>query len=162
MINRQQHKLSCGAVAVHNALEWSGFDTSYEEVLGLFKELKLDPLKGQWPYHLSKVLKGQKVENYSILAPTLKDIDKVIDSGDSIIFNYSWYDEDSKRMGAHFVFIDAIKGQRVRAWNSSQTNKTPWITRKRLKKLLRFTATNKHWDIDPIWFHNMLVIKAPK
>lgn len=160
MINRQPHKMSCGPVAVYNALEWSGFDTSYEEVFELFREIGKDPLSGSWQYHLSVVLRNQGIEHYGMYAPTFKDIEDILKAGDSIIFSYSW--EDGNRIGAHFVFIDKMTDKMLRVWNSSPVNKTPWITKKRLKKLLKFTAKSKNELLDPVDYHQMFVIKAPK
>ena len=144
VINRQQHKRSCGLTAIANAYQWLGGKMGYKNSLG-FGEVEKISAKGLWPYEMVNGLEKLGIDHEVRFSLTQRDIDKIVKAGDAIIYLYSWKRKDKKgklKRGAHYVFIDAVKDKKIRAWNWSRKGKTPWMSRKHLSKYVN--GTNRH------------------
>lgn len=89
-INKQRHKMTCGATAVANCLKALGQKTSYDNILSNFDRVVPDHRSGVTPLELTKMLNtvGIKFKRHDSIKSS--DISNILDKGNLIIFRYSW------------------------------------------------------------------------
>lgn len=137
--------MSCGPVVILNVRKWLGRNhTSYREHLYLFEKWGFDE-DGMWPKDLSRALNAMGIRYKRKSFAVVTDIEKALKNGNSVILSYAWHHKG--RRGAHYVFIDRDTGKHFRAWNWSNTSKTPYISKLLLRRFFRFSKSsyNKKW-----------------
>lgn len=154
MINKQQHKTTCGPVAIVNALRWMGYCNTYDEMVEFAKE-HLDfkhrgfkhPREKQFGVCYSQLQLGLKtlgIKHKLIRKATLSDVTKALNEGKAVILRFQW-----NRKYGHYVFIDKHTKKFVRAWNFlDKKNKTPIVSKSKLRK--RITYTNRQYALRKI------------
>lgn len=136
MINRQQHKTSCGPVAFKNALEFVGIRSSYDEILQFsmdFLDFEHDGM------YWGKLLLGLRLSGFTPRVhktPTFKLFSETLKAGHGIILLYRW-SVKGKNSG-HFVFIDQETPKSFRVWNATKT-RSEWLPKKVLARHLRYS-----------------------
>ncbi len=149
-INKQQHSYSCGPVAILNVRKWLGCKhTGYRKNIGHFRSFGYSG-DGMWPRYLSITLNKMKIKYKRKNNATMTDIEKALDKGCSVVLNYAWHNRED---GAHYAFIDKHTVKSVRAWNWSDIHKTPYLSKKQLRKWFRYSNKyyNKRWnEVKPI------------
>lgn len=141
MINKQQHKTTCGPVAVVNALRWMGYCNTYDEIVEFFKEhfgFEHNPpprrSRGVSCCKLRRGLQKLRIKHRLIQKANLSDITRALDDGKAVILRFQW----NRRFG-HYVFIDKHTKNFVRAWNMLHSNKTPLVSKKKIRKHITYT-----------------------
>ena len=145
-INKQQHATSCGPVAILNVRKWLGRKhTAYRPNLHHFEKWGYDE-EGMWPRELSRALNAMKIKYRRKSLVNIKDIEKAVSLGHSVILCYAWVGKDGSS-GTHYVFIDRDTGKCFRAWNYSSSWKTPYLSKVLLRKWFKHSKDryNKTW-----------------
>lgn len=147
MINKQQHKKSCGPVALFNTLKWKGHNTSYNDIINLGIEKGWFDFKiGMKTQSMLNVLKTFDVEYTVMRNVTLKGIRKNIKSGSSVILVH-----DVISGGAHATFINKFTKHYMTAWNNQSwpITSTPKLSNKKISSYLRLSKNlhkkTKNW-----------------
>jgi len=120
-IKKQQHKLSCGPVAIMNALKWLGESVSYKKDLKLFEQIGYTIKHGWWRHELRRGLNYFNIKHKLYKQPTLQDMKNILKRGNSIILAYDWFAENSD--GGHYIFMDSYNGKYFQAYNVSKKGK---------------------------------------
>ena len=157
MIDKQQHKLTCGPVAIKNALTFTGVRSSYMEILNFSKEfLEYKLSEGMRSHIVSRGLKLLGIPHVVKRNVTFDSIRRELKQGHGVILLYKWvrkYSTGEKRYGGHYVFIDKEVKKSFRAWNGP--HKTAYMPKTYLAHVLGYSA--RHYKDYP-W---MAVIKLP-
>jgi hypothetical protein len=140
MINRQQYKADCGPVSVYNALRDNGIRCSYDEIIDMSYQHTTFDYDGMWAFEVSRLLRLSGLTIKTKKNVILKDIEKALDQNKTIILLYRWYHKG--RNGGHFVYINDHTKKKIKVYNSSKENKTPWINKSTLSEYIRYS--NRH------------------
>ena len=115
-VNKQQHKASCGPVAVINALKWLGCSVNYRDSLDIFKVLGYhENGGGTWKSGVINMLRFFKIRFEFKDRIKVRDIEKAIDDGYSVVLSYRWY--ENNKYGNHLVFIDKYTDKLIKSKN---------------------------------------------
>ena len=132
-ITRQPHNMSCGPVAVINALKWLGYSATYRDHINSF----------EWSYKngirhskITKSLREYGVKFKIKENPTVSNIEKALDNGRSVMLSWCWYSNSNgkKKSGRHCVFIDKHTSTQIMSkntWGLHPSNKD-FLTKKKL------------------------------
>ena len=134
MINRQQHRNSCGPTALLNTIKWLGVykHVTYKDVMYVCHNSdRYNSKTGMVRSNLRSMLKDIRIKHHVIRRVTFKDIDYELDRGNAVILQYH---HDT---GGHYIFIDKYTDKFYRAWNDTKFNKGPYRARKSLAKWIR-------------------------
>ena len=138
MINRQQHFGTCGATAIANLAQHVGIPMSYKNSLKFFKDaINENPLHGAWLYTVRSALNVLGIKHRCKKNLKMKDIERELDKGNSMIFLYAWC-VNGKR-GGHYVFINGHTDKYITAYNASKVNTSPRITKKKLSDYIKYS-----------------------
>lgn len=100
---KQQDYVSCGPVAIINAMKWKGIRATRESHLKkIKKECRCDRY-GTYPEDMAKVLKKYIPSAEHIYEPSIRLLDNILDLGLAAIIGYSYLRND-KVEEAHYVF----------------------------------------------------------
>ncbi len=128
-INHQQHKATCGPVAVMNVMKHRGWKGSYRDNVEWFKIFGLSRT-GMWSHELEKVLKFLNIKFKRLNLCKVTDIEKTLNRGNTVILNYQWYIKNKN--AGHFIFITRHTKHFLNAYNITKCGSL-----KESKKLLR-------------------------
>lgn len=132
LINAQRGVGDCGPIAIANLIKWCGIRTTYREVRSFCIGTRtMIPGIGMLQEQMWGLLKTLKVRFRKYRKFGLKDIDRAIAEGSSIVLMY-----ETRRFGGHAVFIDATSKKRIRVWNRTQGH-FPWYSRRDVSDDLR-------------------------
>lgn len=141
-INVQRHGASCGPIAVANVIKWHGVETSYKAVLDFCQKINVYvPGIGVWPEGMRYVLKCLRIKFKIKRNFSLKDLDKVLESGGSFIIGYP-----TKYGRAHVSFVDKKFKNNYRMWNRLHT-KSFKNSKSELEKLIKQAKINREYLI---------------
>ncbi len=102
-INKQPDGYSCGPVAVMNAIKWLGGKMSFKKDRDIFTGFGCDK-DGTNRLELTESLKAFNIKHKYYKTTTIKDIERCLARGSSVILLYKLYVE--RGSWGHCVFID--------------------------------------------------------
>ncbi|MFA5024119.1 MAG: C39 family peptidase [Patescibacteria group bacterium] len=82
---KQRDEYSCGPIAILNAMKWLGKPVTYKDLARLKDICCCRSPNGTWPKVISVVLKILKIKYLYKAKPSIKEIDKHLDDGGSIL-----------------------------------------------------------------------------
>lgn len=145
-INKQRHKMTCGATAVANCLKALGQKISYDNILSTFDRVTPDHRTGVTDLELTEMLNafGIKFKRHDSIKSS--DISKILDQGNLIVFRYSW--KEGTTQGGHVLLIRGETKKFYKVCNGRK-NGSPLYSKKRMFKHIYFS--NRH-DYSTIGF----------
>lgn len=144
MIQKQQHRTSCGVVAAANALEWSGIPVTYKEMVDYSKSEHGFKHKGMKFSTVQLMLDELGLETKKVAHPSVSYIEEELNKGNAVVLLYRWFYKG--RNGGHFVFIDDHTDTQFNAWNMCGKNKTPRVSKKAVAKDLAYSKRHHGKD----------------
>lgn len=118
-INKQQHKLSCGPVAILNAIKWLRWKgISYREMFPLFYGLGFNHEHGQTNWWFSRALNLLNIKHKFKQNITMTDIENALDAGHAVVVNYAW-----SLNCRHYFFVTGHTNKKLVTWNSWKKHK---------------------------------------
>ena len=156
---KQKDMYSCGPVVIMNVLKWAGVKFSYQEKIGVLREVcGCKPGRGTSHPNLDQALRWAvwevegKLRIRRVRRPKLCQIEKHLGSGGVVVLNYAWKRAD--KGDRHYTLLTGVSrsGQYFWSANSFTTSSAVnWHTRDELKAdILRFQRTDpkcKAWFI---------------
>ena len=134
-IRHQPHGMSCGPVAVLNALKWLGYSASYRDHIFNFE---WDFKNGTRHNSITQSLREYGVKFKIKSNPTAADIERILDNGRSVVLSWAWY--EGGRSARHCIFID---GHTLTIFLSKNT----WSNKSTKKDLMPKKTLNKYFRI---------------
>jgi len=117
LINDQRHAVSCGPVAISNALKWLGISpNAYDLIHAHCMNHKYKPWAGGMPHDgLSAALRGLSVKFQHVVHPTVSDIEQILDQGKCCILGYRYW--RNRECRGHYLFITGHSQKRFKISN---------------------------------------------
>jgi len=103
-ITEQPHRMSCGSIAIMNALKWLGYSAPYRETMKDLEKAGYEPKKSKWACDMKAILKAYGIKFKFHENVTVNKMKKIVNKGNALIFAYDWV--TTTRHGTHYIFID--------------------------------------------------------
>lgn len=148
-ISKQKHNGSCGPIAIMNVMKWHGYSAPYSEFIN---KIKWCPQRGMYGGWMAEELQLYGFNFREVRKPNFKDIEKAIDSGNSVILMYRWFSvkKGKKRNGGHFVWIRDYNDKYFVAENANRKCPRNLMKREILAKYFRVCGRHEKWGNYPI------------
>jgi hypothetical protein len=109
--------MTCGLVALANAMKWKGLKVSYNYIYKRRYKFfpHFDPKAGINPTSIVTQLHKLNIKNYQIINPTAKQLRHFAKIGCSIIIRYRWF--DGEETGGHIFFCKNVTKKFIIGYN---------------------------------------------
>lgn len=160
---QQRDRVSCGPVSITNALKWAGLDATGRDSLPFLKfacrtvdlENPTDfESQGTDDWDFDRVLRYVGKGTFKVRRkkfPSLRDIEKHIETGGAVAFSYHW--EDGAEGEDHYSFISGMERGFFCCVNDHSSPNSATVNLRSVDTLRKWLK--RHNDCPVAWFLTM-------
>lgn len=141
-LNSQKHNMSCGPVAIANALRHKNRFISYKSIVDLCKtrrKSKFSFKEGMWVPGLMSTIKLFNIEHTMMVGISFERVKETLKENKSLILIHKTMINNKEE--GHAIFIEKRTKHFVSAWNKCESGTTEKLSLNKLEK---------YWDKAPL------------